>query len=267
MPDEEQENAPNMANPIGIAVLGKLPKFDGRSSVKKFIKSIEKRSLLESWTDEVKARIVRYLCTDLAEAFIDSNPELELANFDELCEHLNTRFGPKISRPEAYSELMSIRQNRQSVDDYAGQIESTAASLSDVIADLQDVDARDELLISVFMSGLDPVLKRSLVVNTYETFSDLVRAAKRFEKTFDTRRNISAVNNQTDDVRTSPHYNNDRYSSYRPPTERNAVICWNCGGRGHIQRHCKRPRNRNMYADPPADHFNSQRRHNRQPKN
>ena len=55
-----------------ISVLGKLPKFDGRSSFKKFIKTIDKRSALEGWDDARKAGIVRYLCTDIAKAFIDS---------------------------------------------------------------------------------------------------------------------------------------------------------------------------------------------------
>ena len=284
-----EPNGNNMANTIGVAVLGKLPRFDGRSSVKKFIKSIEKRSLLENWDEESRARIMRYLCTDLAEAFIDSNPELETASFTDLCENLNARFGPKISRPEAYAELMAIRQNRQAVDDYAGQIESTAAGLSDIITEVQDAGERDELLISVFMSGLDPALKRSLVVNNYDTFTSVVRAAKRFEKTFDSRRNINTVHNQYDvprpatpyNARPTPPGNHDRYASYEPPTardryasfrpphERNAVICWYCGKRGHIQRFCRQSRNRRVYADPPRDNFGPQRDRNyeRQSKN
>ena len=233
----------NASHSLNISVLGKLPKFDGRSSVKKFLKAVEKRSQLEKWSNEDKARIVIYLCTDLAEAYIDSHPEVEHATYAELCILLTHRFQPKISKPEAYSELMSIKQNRQSIDDFAGHIESTAANLSDVITELQDADARDELLISVFMSGLDPPFKRSLIVTEYDEFSELVRAAKRFEKTFNNeRRTVNSIDNRREQHNrpSNERLNNNRPSNDRQFAHGSNIQCWTCGQRGHISRDCRR---------------------------
>ena len=241
-------NAERAPNPINISVLGKLPKFDGRTSVKKFLKSIEKRSQLEKWEEPDKARIVQYLCVDLAEAFIDSNPELENASFTDLSDRLLARFGPKISKPEAYTELMSVQQRRQSIDEYAGQIESTAANLSDILVELQDVEKRDELLVSVFMSGLDANIKRSLIVNEYKAFSDIVRAAKRYERTFDHQKNVNALDSQNLRSNQLGQVNFRLPASDRSPYQN--VTCWNCGKRGHIQRYCHGPpRNQPIRVD------------------
>ena len=119
---------------IGSVVLGKLPKFDGKGSITSFIKTINKRGLLEQWTDDNKADVVRYLCTGAAEVFIDSNPEMEDCDYKELCDSLKERFKARLSTSDAYAELLSIRQNRQSVTEYTERIERTAANLSDAVS-------------------------------------------------------------------------------------------------------------------------------------
>ena len=171
MADEDEK-------PIGTLVLGKLPKFDGKGSVTSFIKTVDKRRALEQWSKDNKADVLRYLCTGAAEIFIDSNPELEQFDYEELCDSLKARFKTRLTASEAYVELLSVRQNRRSIADYTENIERVAANLSDVIDDLRDQDKRNELLISVFMTGLDAHLKRGLVAGEFEDFSILIHTAK-----------------------------------------------------------------------------------------
>lgn len=203
MAEEEDRNINN----LGVSVLRKLPKFNERSSVKQFLKSVGKRSKLEKWSNDQKAMIVRYLCTDLTESYRYSNSKLEDCTYAELCSKLILRFWPKISKHEAYSELLSIKHSRQNISDYAGQIKSSTADLSDVITELQDQDARDELL----MAGLNQSIKIiTLVANEYDEYDDyaeIVRAAKRCEKTFsESRRCINSVDSWVD-VRNVDLYN------------------------------------------------------------
>ena len=177
-----------------VTVLEKLPKFDGRSSIKKFLKSIYKRSTLESCDDERKAAIVRNLCTDMAEAFIDSHPELENSSYKELCVELNKIFKSKITKSEACGILMSIRQEHCSIAEYAGKIERSAADLSEIITELTEHTDLEKWLISIFINGLSQIIKRLLISVEYDEFSDLVRAAKQCEQTLsETRRAVSVV--------------------------------------------------------------------------
>ena len=84
---------------IGNSVLGKLPKYTGKSSAKQFLKGIDKRGKLEKWNDNDKAIIVRYLCAELAESFLDANPNCEDLSYEDLCERLKAWFDPQIGVP------------------------------------------------------------------------------------------------------------------------------------------------------------------------
>lgn len=250
-------------NNPSVSVLGKLPKFDGRSSIKKFLKNIDKRSSLESWDDAKKANIVKYLCTDIAEGFIDSHPELENCSYKDLCTELNNRFKLKITKPEAYAQLMNIKQNNLGITDYAGKIESTAADLSEIIPELADQAGREELLISIFLNGLAQNIKRMLVSTEYEDFSEIVRAAKRCEHTLgEQRRGVGAVEpieplvNVRDSKRTchctdscEDNYLRNRDNSFQRQNidetrkqRYNPPVCWLCGQPGHLRRNCSQMR-------------------------
>lgn len=236
-----------------ISGLGKLPKYDGRGNVRQFLKTIEKRSKLEKWDDDYKATIVRYLCVDLAEAYLDACPESEELSYGELIKTLKERFDTKLSKPEAYSELMSITQRNDTIANYAGNIENAAANLSGVIDELRDVDERDALLISVFRNGLCPSIQKALIANEYDEFLDIVQAAKRCEKIFDKgNRNVHNINKFSDsnngqsqyshqDNSTNYNHNNNQYRPNYRTNQRHpsSIQCWNCGKRGHISRHCR----------------------------
>ena len=237
MGDEEQTRS----NPLGISVLGKLPKYDGKSNIRYFLRTIDKRAKLEKWSDDDKATVVRYLCIGLAESFLDANPEVEDYNYKEICDCLKERFETKLSKAEAYAEILAIKQNRRSVADYAGEIESKSADLIDTIPELKDSDDREELLTSVFLNSIDAHIKRPLIVNEYDEFAEIVKAAKRFENTSnDSRRAVAAMQNENTRNEPPTRFENNARKEF--PN----VVCWNCGKHGHISRYCRLPpQNRN----------------------
>ena len=221
-----------------IAVLGKIGKFDGKTPVTKFLNSFEKRAAIEKWSSDDKVNLLKLLFTGAAEVYVDSLPNLNELNYSQLKDALKTRFSRQISKAEAYAKLMGVRQNKSSIEDYIAEIESLALDFSDIVPDLCDIQKRDELLVSVFINGVDSHLKRIIAVSEFKSFSDISQAAKRLEATFEPRRQVNVVEDKIKPVATT-HTPQPSYNSYpmRPPM-RSPITCWECGVVGHFQRNC-----------------------------
>ena len=103
------------------------------------------------------------MCTDIAEAFIDSHSEIGSYSYKDLCIQLNNRFKIKLTKPEGYATLMKLKQEHLNFTKFAGKIESTAADLTEVITELNDQESGEKLLISVFLNELSLNIKRLLI--------------------------------------------------------------------------------------------------------
>ena len=98
-----------------VNVLGRLTKFhgNGTTNLSSFIKSFEKRANLERWTEEDKCNLIRLLCADSAEVFLESLPNIDTLTYDQIKQSLKERYAPKITTAEAYSMLMAVRQKQE----------------------------------------------------------------------------------------------------------------------------------------------------------
>ena len=64
--------------------LGKLPRFNGFSSMARFLTQFKKRASLEDIAEDKKADSLQFLLDGPAEVFLTSHPELETADQQEL---------------------------------------------------------------------------------------------------------------------------------------------------------------------------------------
>ena len=226
----EDGTTPEIARiPNGISMLGRIPQYDGKMSFVKYLSSFNKRAILEGWTDQQKATIIKVLCTGLAESFIDANKQLETANFEQICNALENRFSIRLSKPEAYAELLLITQGRMMVDEYAARIESKSSELSSILTELGEEETRDEMLIPVFIKGLNPRIRNLMSAAVHTDFNVAVKAAKRCEIS------VNDGTRQICELRFAP-------PRVKPQEIWQNIQCWECGKFGHMQRHCRRVR-------------------------
>src|ERR1700755_1770736 len=131
-------------------IVGKLRSFNGKNNFKNFINQFNMRSKLENWGEDIKVNILRCLCIDSAQTYLNAYPETEEFNFDELVAFLSKRFDIKISKQEAYSRFTCLKQGHLNIRDYANKIDEISESVMQVLTEFEDAENRDQFLISVF---------------------------------------------------------------------------------------------------------------------
>ena len=175
------------------AALGKLPRFNGSSSVARFLSQFKKRAALEDIAEDKKADILRFLLDGPAEIFLASHSELETAGLQELENRLKERFTPKMTSAEGLTRLMQVRQEDRLTEEYAERIEQEAADLIEFVPDLRTEGTREELLIQAFINGLRQELKIQLSAPLFTKFRDAVTAAKKVEQVSQELLQVNAV--------------------------------------------------------------------------
>lgn len=239
------------------SILGKLPCFDGKTKVSKFLKTIATRAKLEGWSEERQTDIIKCLCTDLALSFLEARPELETASFAILTTALTDRFGAKVSRQEAYTSLNNLKQGSSSINEFAGSIEDMGSTVFDIITELNTPETRDGLLISVFINGLRQDIRQMIGLQEFKTLFECVTAATKAEKLLPPTkpRTVGAVETNPSPAaqpatpsrsykqssHRSSHHRDYRHSNRPHPyskTPQFEVCCWDCGKFGHIRRFC-----------------------------
>lgn len=160
--------------------LGKLPRFDGRGSLQIFLKRFSQRAEIEDWNEREKTTVLLGLCTDLAEAFLNSRPALYDASYDDLVVKLTERFTPTMTNLEAYEQLKTVRQGDSSISEYVEQIEKESGRLADALSAIGE-EERERMMIKVFISGANSKYKTGLTAAEFTTYKLAVAAAKRLE--------------------------------------------------------------------------------------
>lgn len=201
-------------------ILGRLKPFNGKTSLKSFLNQFNIRARLENWSEENKVNILRCLCIDSAQTYLNSHPDVDNLDFNELVSFLEKRFKVVISKHEAYSQFTNLKQGLLNVKDYANKIDEISESVIDVLTEFENEESRDQFLISVFINGLNYEIKKLIGIHEFNSYNNCVQTALKAEKLVPNRKMINNLNKID-----TPHYNN-------------FIRCFNCGQRGHKRINC-----------------------------
>ena len=249
----ENFNMPNFSN-----IVGKLKFFNGKSNFKSFLNQFNTRAKLEGWREEVKVNILKCLCIDSAQTYLNSHPETEEFDFDELVEFLTKRYEIKVSKQEAYGRFSNIKQGHSNVRDYADKIDEISESVMHVLTEFEDIENRDQFLISIFVNGLNLEIKKLIGIQEFNSYNNCLQTALKAEKLLPSRNPIFNVNNESEQSNNFPNYksspnpynNNNRVRSYN-----NDIICFHCNRKGHIKRSCPQINRRyTLMQNPPKNY-------------
>ncbi|KAL7642339.1 UNVERIFIED_CONTAM: hypothetical protein RMT77_006900 [Armadillidium vulgare] len=240
--DNRNANAINFSS-----IVGRLKSFDGKSNFKSFINQFNVRARLESWDEDSKVNILRCLCVDTAQTYLNTNPEIEELKYDELVAFLAKRFQTVITKQESYSRYTSVRQNNLDVRSYADKIDEISEEVMEFLTEFDNVESRDQFLISIFINGLNIEIKKLVGIQEYTSYNACIQAALKAEKLLPNKRPINNVNEQERNsypcrFRNSSHNShNNRYHAgqYRNNYGYiNYVDCFHCGEIGHRKISC-----------------------------
>lgn len=126
---------------------------------------------MENWREELKVNILRCLCIDSAQTYLNSHPETEDFNFDELVKFLAKRFEMKVTKQEAYGRFTSIKQGHSNIREYANKIDESSESVMQVLTEFEDIENRDQFLISIYISGLNLEISKLIGMQEFTIYN------------------------------------------------------------------------------------------------
>ena len=158
-----------------------LTEFNGASTenIRVFLDSLERRGRYEDWDSPQKLKDQRVMCTGGAAKFIE-NPQYAGADLATLKKALKERYGPSVSKAEAYAIVMSLKQENATEAEFAEIIENKMGELEDALA-IGTGAEREELFITIFLKEARQALGGALIVQDFATFSRLLHKASLLE--------------------------------------------------------------------------------------
>lgn len=143
-----------------------------------WIKNFDRIAKANGWSKEKRCITIPAFLRDRAAEHYESLEEDAKDDYDILCESLRERFIPKELQTLYYSNLFGCKQkDQQSVDDYASEITKLTSR-----AYVEMPKRQKEILTKEhFVQGLNPDLKRFVLMSNPKTFEEAFRHAKREE--------------------------------------------------------------------------------------
>lgn len=183
---------------------------------------------LENWDENNKVNILKCLCVETALIYVNSHPDIDDPNFDELVSFLEKRFRKVISKQEAWSQFTNIRQGYLSLNDYKDKIIEISENVLDTLMEFENLQNRDQFLISIFINGLNIEIKKLIDIQEFNSYSVCVQAALKADKILQNKKIVNNINNPNDQtniyhnghpntLHTSHQYNNPPWNHYFRP--------------------------------------------------
>lgn len=176
----ELPNIPNTSQISSSSTIIKPCPFFGNldEDFDAWIKNFDRIAKANGWSKEKRCITIPAFLRDRAAEHYESLEEDAKDDYDILCESLRERFIPKELQTLYYSNLFGCKQkDQQSVDDYASEITKLTSR-----AYVEMPKRQKEILTKEhFVQGLNPDLKRFVLMSNPKTFEEAFRHAKREE--------------------------------------------------------------------------------------
>ena len=236
------------------SIVGKLKSYNGKTNFRSFLNQFNTRAKLENWDDVNKVNILKCLCIETAQIYINTHPEIDELNFDELVSFLRKRFQVNISKQEAYSSFTNLRQGQLNVRDYINKIDEISENVLEILTEFETLESKDQFLISIFINGLNIEIKKMIGIQEFASYNTCMQAALKAEKLLPNRNYVHNVsNNETSEIK-SRFNQNPRYNNRNRYNERNINIrCYHCNELGHKKPNCPRLYRRKTYFTEPKN--------------
>ena len=152
-----------------------------------FVISIETAANLTKWTDEQQVAIVRLRLTGPAAECMKANNNFIDMKWSEVKKALMDRFGSKETRQDAYHKLRECAQSEnESIAQYAQRIQILGGKCLKPTDNEGEAKIRkeilDEQLLSTFIQGLQPRLKRFVATHCPKTLTEAIAKAEHEEQ-------------------------------------------------------------------------------------
>ena len=199
MSDDEnhEDNNETMTYSIEIA-LKMIPEFSGiRDDLHKFLTCVDIVYGMCT-TNAHKTSLLNVVKTKLSGQAYDLIKYSTFASWTELKTKLENQYSEKRSIAQIQTELLGIKQNKDTVRDFANKIIKLNSDLNDVCIKAQG-DQAAELIqnlnkhsaFKAFVDGLNDPIKLIIKASRYEVFNEAIEAACEEEKSLNLQKGVT----------------------------------------------------------------------------
>lgn len=251
-------------NPSILALGNLVPNFGGEGSVREFLNQLEQVAMMGSWSDANTVCLCKLKMTGIARDFVWHDEKAKGAtSFDDLKAILVKRFDTEPQTVRIQRFMCARQLQSEDVRAFATRVQVLAqATVADTSSPTDERSKlKKELLVdqmrSQFVNGLRDPVRRLVMSQNPQTFDEAVDAASREEcnellcggpsrvcivEQKDARESVELqqLKERLDNIerllleKREPPAQGQRRS--RP------IVCYACGGRGHIARRCPQMR-------------------------
>ncbi|GFS75830.1 retrovirus-related Pol polyprotein from transposon 297 [Trichonephila clavipes] len=227
----------------------KLSTYDGKSSWQVYKTQFSIVADANQWDSQTKAcQLAASLRADAAD-ILQTLPETQRLDFDDLVNALELRFGEKCVKD--YSRLQ-LKSRQQKVSETLQELATDVERLSHLAFSDCPTEVREVLALQHFIDGVrDPEIQKALRMADLKDLKGALVFAMKFEAaqqaTRKDRHPIRAVN-ESDTSNSSVERLERQMRSFLNRVEslmsqkadgKKTLKCWTCGREGHLQRSCR----------------------------
>lgn len=183
-----------------LSALTAIPQFSGhnKTTIREFIKSVSAVGKLTKCTDEQLAELAKLKLTGLANAFLESQPELEVLHWTALSASLKTRFGdPEGPQAKRYLLRDCTQNNSETVRDYLIRLKQIGYLTIKPTENDTEKKIREEImqeeLLEQFMRGININLRHAVYSANPTTLEKAAVEAQRQERFINSKTKTQSV--------------------------------------------------------------------------